>query len=228
MGRSQARPGGQWCPGLSLSSLSCVASPLRSQNSAREAGRGGSPITVRRLRQRGMFLPAHQPWMPPAKLAAPPRAHKSPPTPTTIPFMKSAKQILKKFFLWFYTYKRSTSVGGSAVLIHQLEMWLPSFNRRHGILEMANSGAPRQAAWRVCAPLLLHAPSSCLWELGTWFHLEKVEGRSAGGRAGRRASAWLHGGQADCRAQGGRCRAGQLSPPGGTEGESGNWRASGS
>ena len=75
MGRSQARPGGQWCPGLSLSSLSCVASPLRSQNSAREAGRGGSPITDRRLRQRGMFLPAHQPWMPPAKLAAPPRAH---------------------------------------------------------------------------------------------------------------------------------------------------------
>lgn len=119
-------------------------------------------------------------------------------------------------------------MGGSAVLIHQLEMWLPSFNRRHGILEMAKSGAPRQAAWRVCAPLLLRAPSSCLWELGTWFHLEKVEGRSAGGRRTQGLCVALHGGQADCQAQGGRCRAGQLSPPGGTEGESGNWRASGS
>lgn len=35
---------------------------------------GGFPITDRGLRQRGPLLSAHQPWMSPAKLAAPPRA----------------------------------------------------------------------------------------------------------------------------------------------------------
>lgn len=59
-----------------LASLSCVASPLRSANLVSEAGRAVPPLQTEDQGEAA--------WVPPAKLAGPPRAQKLPPTPTTL------------------------------------------------------------------------------------------------------------------------------------------------
>ena len=101
-----------------LASLSCVASPLRSANLVSEAGGAVPPLQTED--QGG------EAWVPPAKLVHPElKSHHQ----LSQPFMKTANEIKERFFLWFYTHKRTASAGGSEVLTRQPEMWLPGFSR---------------------------------------------------------------------------------------------------
>lgn len=76
MGHGQAMTGevgGHGARGLSLSSLSCVASPLRFTSPVREAGWGGCPHDGKgKAEAEGMLLPAHRLGMVTVKLTVPP------------------------------------------------------------------------------------------------------------------------------------------------------------
>lgn len=82
--------------------------------------------------------------------------------------------------------------------------------------------APRQGVWTPRASLLLYTPPGCSWELRDLVSPGGGGGELGWGKCRMQGCVWLcMEGKQSCQAPGGRCHAGQPSPLGGTEGESG-------